>query len=334
MIDGTKQAIASRPSAVLPVTKICRAEKKRMNDQKRSATRIVMFTGKGGVGKTTLSAASALLCMQDRRTLLLSTDPAGSLGEIFGRDFTEEIVSVAPQLDVVELSRKTIIRLWHETFAGDIFSVLSSFLPVEKDILNYIEGAPGIDEEFTLSYLLNVQQSGRYDAIVWDAAPTSTTLKLLELQKIFYTHLTDAQKLYLKFRGFFKDANPVELISRWRQLTQDVIEMLKKETSAWIVANPERLPVEQALMIASSLRDFGIRVNGYAMNKLLDEKTCDGCDFFAKKLLSQKRWHDRLASLSDRPIIRIPELAEELNDPDALLSAAKRYNLFSLIREL
>jgi arsenite/tail-anchored protein-transporting ATPase len=304
-----------------------------MNDPntKTTDTRIVMFTGKGGVGKTTLSTASALLCMQNRRTLLLSTDPAGSLGEIFGRDFTEEIVSVAPQLDVVELSRKTVIKLWHNQFAGDIFSVLSSFLPVEKDILDYIEGAPGIDEEFMLSYLLNARQSGKYDIIIWDAAPTSTTLKLLELQKIFYTHLTEAQKIYLKFRGFFKDANPVELIAKWRQLTQEVIEMLKGETSAWIVANPERLPVEQALMIASSLADFGITVNGYVMNKLFAEKTCDGCDFFEKKLHSQKRWHQKLATLSERPIIRVPELAEDLNDPEALLSVAERYGLSSLL---
>ena len=311
-----------------------------MNDQntKTSVTRIAMFTGKGGVGKTTLSAATALCCAQDRRTLLLSTDPAGSLGEIFGCDFTEEIVHVAPKtkfrvynLDVVELSRKTVIRLWHEKFAEDIFSVLSSFLPVEKDILDYIEGAPGIDEEFMLSYLLSAQQSGKYDIIIWDAAPTSTTLKLLELQKIFYTHLTEAQKLYLRFRGFFKDANPVELITKWRQLTQEVIEMLKGETSAWIVTNPERLPVEQALLISSSLADFGIRVNGYVMNKLLAEKTCDGCDFFEKKLLSQKRWLKNLVSRSSLPIIRVPELPEDMNDPEELLSVAKRYEFSSLI---
>lgn len=290
-------------------------------------TSIQLFTGKGGVGKTTLSTACALGLSQTRRTLLLSTDPAGSLGEIFGRDFSESIVTVAPNLDIVELSRRVVIAQWHEKFAEDIFTVLSSFLPVERDILDYIEGAPGIDEEFMLSWLLDVQRSGHYDAIVWDAAPTSTTLKLLELQKIFYSHLTDAQKIYLKFRGFFKDADPLALIRRWLGLTEDVIAMLKNNTSAWIVANPERLPVEQALMISAALADFGIGVSGYIMNRLLSEDVCAGCDFLEKKYIAQGRWRRRLAEQSTSVIIHIPELTEDMNNQEELLALAGKYRL-------
>jgi len=293
----------------------------------KKTTSVLLFTGKGGVGKTTLSTACALGYAQTGRTLLLSTDPAGSLGEIFGCDFKEQIVTVAPNLDVVELSRRAVLKLWHEKFADDIFTVLSSFLPVERDILNYIEGAPGIDEEFMLSYLLNVQQSGNYDIIIWDAAPTSTTLKLLELQKLFYAHLTDAQKIYLKFKGLFKDADPLQLIGQWRQLTQDVIAMLKNGTSAWIVANPERLPVEQALLIAAALADFGINVNGYIMNKLLPQKACNGSDFFEKKFRDQQSWRENLESRAALPILFVPELTENLTDPGELLALAKKLDI-------
>lgn len=293
----------------------------------KNTTSVLLFTGKGGVGKTTLSTACALGCAQTRRTLLLSTDPAGSLGEIFGRDFTEQIVPVSPNLDIVELSRRAVLKLWHEKFADDIFTVLSAFLPVERDILNYIEGAPGIDEEFMLSYLLDVQQSGNYDIIIWDAAPTSTTLKLLELQKLFYAHLTDAQKIYLKFKGLFKDADPLQLIGQWRQLTQDVITMLRNETSAWIVANPERLPVEQALLIASSLAAFGIGVNGYILNKLLPEKICEGSDFLENKFRDQQRWQENLSARATLPILPVPELPGDLTDPEELLSLAKKLDM-------
>lgn len=299
-----------------------------MNDSTEArTTSIQIFTGKGGVGKTTLSAASALGLSQTKRTLLLSTDPAGSLGEIFGKDFSENVVTVAPNLDIVELSRRVVIAQWHEKFADDIFTVLSSFLPVERDILDYIEGAPGIDEEFMLSWLLDAQRSGNYDTIVWDAAPTSTTLKLLELQRIFYAHLTDAQKIYLKFRGFFKDADPLALIGRWLKLTDDVISMLKNDTSAWIVANPERLPVEQALMIAGALADFGIGINGYIMNRLLPEEACPGCDFLEKKYTAQQRWRQRLEERGVGKIIRIPEMTGDMNSPEELFSLAERYKL-------
>jgi len=297
----------------------------------KNPTSIRLFTGKGGVGKTTLSTACALGYAQKKRTLLLSTDPAGSLGEIFGCDFTEQTVTVAPHLDVVELSRRAVLKLWREKFADDIFTVLSAFLPVERDILNYIEGAPGIDEEFMLSYLLNVQQSGNYDIIIWDAAPTSTTLKLLELQQMFYKHLTEAQKIYLRFKGLFKDADPLQLIAQWRQLTQDVISMLKNETSAWIVANPERLPVEQALLIASSLAAFGIGVNGYIMNKLLPEKACEGSDFFEKRFRAQQHWRENLSARAALPIIQLAELNGNLTDPAELLSLSKKLDIFPLL---
>jgi hypothetical protein len=63
-------------------------------------------------------------------------------------------------------------------------------------------------------------------------------------------------------------------------------------------ADPERLPVEQALLIAFALGDFGINVNSYSMNKLLPEKTCPDCDFLEKKFLSQERWRKNLVSRS------------------------------------
>jgi len=311
---------------------VCQEEIQKMTLQApKTGTTIQLFTGKGGVGKTTLSTACALGYAQTKRTLLLSTDPAGSLGEIFGCDFQEQAVAVSPNLDVVELSRRAVLKLWHEKFADDIFTVLSAFLPVERDILDYIEGAPGIDEEFMLSYLLDVQQSGKYDMIIWDAAPTSTTLKLLELQKLFYAHLTDAQKMYLKFKGLFKDADPLQLIGQWRQLTQDVITMLKNETSAWIVANPERLPVEQALLIAAALADFGIKVNGYIMNKLLSEEICDGSDFLEKKFRAQQRWRESLISRTALPILQVKELTGDLTDPEELLLLSKKLDISSFL---
>lgn len=301
-----------------------------MNDPTTAKkTRVQLFTGKGGVGKTTLSAACALGLSQTERTLLLSTDPAGSLGEIFERDFSEGIVTISPGLDIVELSRRVVLAQWHEKFAEDIFTVLSSFLPVERDILDYIEGAPGIDEEFMLSWLLDAQRSGNYDVIVWDAAPTSTTLKLLELQRIFYSHLTDAQKIYLKFRGFFKGADPLALIGQWLALTEDVIAMLKNDTSAWIVANPERLPVEQALMISRALADFGIAVNGYVINRLLSENACTNCDFFARKFLAQQRWRENLEKRAQGRAIAIPEMTENLADPAVLRRLAEDSGLAS-----
>ncbi len=277
-------------------------------------TNIEMFTGKGGVGKTTTSVATALRHAKDGKTLIISTDPTGSLSNVFSCRVDKEICTVAPNLDAVELTREMILALWREKFADDMYAVLSSFLPVGRDIIDYIEGAPGIDEEFMLDYLLTVADSGKYQMIVWDTAPTITTLNLLFIQELFYSHLTQAQKIYLKVKNVFEKVDPLALIEQWRTLTLGIIDLLQSRTSSWVVANPEYLPVDQAMNVADSLEDFGIRVNGFIMNKVLSEEICQGHPFLTAKFDAQQKYRQQLRqAAADKTYKEIPELTGEMN---------------------
>ena len=272
-----------------------------------------MFTGKGGVGKTTMSVATALHYAQSGRTLLISTDPSGSLSEIFAQPLDQSIVSVAANLDAVELTRRLVLDLWREKFADEIYAVLSSFLPVGREIIDYIEGAPGIDEEFMLDYLLTMAQSGDYQTIVWDTAPTVTTLNLLFIQQLFYSHLTQAQKVYMKVKGVFSKVDPLTLIDKWLKLTAQIIDLLRTDTSAWVVANPEHLPVEQALDIARSLTDFEIEVNGFILNKLLPLEVCEQHPFWLAKYKAQQECRENLLRAAGTlPVKEIPELSGKM----------------------
>ena len=283
---------------------------------------IMMFTGKGGVGKTTMSAATALFFARTKKTLIVSTDPSGSLENIFHIEFEDKIKHIEENLDIVELTRKTVLRLWREKFADEIYTVLSSFLPVEKDIIDYIEGAPGIDEEFMLDYVLTALKSGQYDLIVWDTAPTASILNLLKVQYLFYTHLTQAQKVYLTLKSVIKSENPLNLIKKWRKLTENIIDMLKNNTSAWIVTNPERLPVEQALSLSNSLKSFGIFINGYILNRLLADNICKSCKFLNSKRLYQKTWKGILYQKSTLPIKTVPEISGDVTEKEKLFKIA------------
>ena len=272
-----------------------------------------MFTGKGGVGKTTMSVATALQYAQSGKTLLISTDPSGSLSEIFSQPLDQRVTTVAANLDAVELTRQLVLDLWRDKFADEIYTVLSSFLPVGREIIDYIEGAPGIDEEFMLDYLLTMAQSGAYRMIIWDTAPTITTLNLLFIQQLFYSHLTQAQKVYLKVKSVFNQVDPLALINKWRHLTAQIIELLQTETTAWVVANPERLPVEQALDIAGSLAEFGIGVNGFILNKMLPPEVCNTHPFWQTKFQAQQRWRERMILAADGKIVKeVPELLGEM----------------------
>ncbi len=286
--------------------------------------KILMFTGKGGVGKTTLSAATALFFSRNQRTLLVSTDPSGSLQEIFGVKFDEGVKHIKDNLDVVELTREMILKLWREKFGDEVYAVVSSFFPVKEEIINYIEGAPGIDMEFMLDYVLTALKSKKYDLIIWDTAPTASILNLLQVQYMFYSHLTQAQKIYLTIKRLIRQVDPLALIEKWKELTAEIINMLKKDTSAWIVTTPERLPVEQALFLAQALEKFGITVNGFILNKLLDKNICQECVFLEKKREQQRKWMEHLFQQSKLPVKIIPELVGDLTDENLLYEIAEK----------
>lgn len=272
-----------------------------------------MFTGKGGVGKTTMSVATALHHARVGKTLLISTDPSGSLSEIFSRPLNSKVHTVALNLDAVELSRKLVLNLWREKFADDIYTVLSSFLPVGREIIDYLEGAPGIDDEFMLDYLLTMAESGDYLTIIWDTAPTVTTLNLLFVQQMFYSHLTQAHKLYFKVKKVFNKVDPLALINKWRSLTERIIELLRTDTCAWVVANPEHLAIEQAFNIADSFDDFGIEVKGFILNKVLPAEFCQDHPFWQAKFIAQQKCREKMYHKANiRPLKEIPELIGNL----------------------
>lgn len=272
-----------------------------------------MFTGKGGVGKTTMSVATALHHARVGKTLLISTDPSGSLSEIFSRPLDSKVHTVALNLDAVELSRKLVLDLWREKFADDIYTVLSSFLPVGREIIEYLEGAPGIEDEFMLDFLLTMAESGDYLTIIWDTAPTVTTLNLLFVQQMFYSHLTQAHKLYFKIKKAFNKIDPLALINKWRSLTERIIKLLQTDTCAWVVANPEHLAIEQAFNIADSFDDFGIEVKGFILNKVLPAELCQDHPFWQAKFFAQQKCREKMHHKANiRPLREIPELIGDM----------------------
>jgi len=245
--------------------------------------RIVMFCGKGGVGKTTSASATALhFARMGLRTLLISSDPTPSLSDILEVDVRGKITSIeaAPGLDVVELDFDTVVEMWKEKFGKEVYEVISSFLPVDEEIIEYVANAPGIDQEFALSYIYDLYKRGDYDTIVWDTAPAGGTLSLINLQDKFYRHLGDASRLYVRVRSALEaltrgraKRDPLKIIAEWEELAKSVLEMMKDdETKAFLVTIPEALGVNQTQRVAKELERFGINVSGVIVNYVLTQE--------------------------------------------------------------
>jgi len=242
---------------------------------------IVMFCGKGGVGKTTCASATAIhYASKGYKTLLISTDPSPSLSDILELDVKSKItkVSMIPNLAAVELDYTKIFDMWLEKFGDEVYEVISSFLPVGREILDYVAGAPGIDEEFALSYVYDIFTSGEYEVIIWDTAPAGGTLSLLHIQETFYTHMRDAAKLYIRLKETLESLtgrekrDPLKIIREWEILAKNVLDMVRSQyTTAYLVTIPEGLGVAQTERIWREFDKFGIKIGGVIVNNLIPE---------------------------------------------------------------
>ncbi len=262
--------------------------------------RIVAFCGKGGVGKTTCATATAFhFAKKDLRTLVISSDPSPSLSDMLEVNVKGNITKVKDieNLYAVELDYELIIEMWKKKFGREVYEVISSFLPFDEDIIEYIAGAPGIDEEFALSYLLELYESGNYDVIVWDTAPAGGTLSLLKLQDKFYRHLGEASRLYVRVRRALDTLttgrakrDPLKIIDSWEQLAQNVLSMVRNEkTHAIIVTIAEALGVHQTDRVVKELDIFGMHVGKILVNYVLSEEACT-CSFHKERLAMQKHY--------------------------------------------
>ncbi len=291
--------------------------------------RIVMFCGKGGVGKTTCASATALhFARRGFKTLLLSTDPTPSLSDILEVDVKGRVTCIPGfnNFEAVELDYDLVVKKWIEKFGGEVYEVVSSFLPVDRGIIDYIAGAPGIDEEFALSYVLDFYKNGGYDIIVWDTAPAGGTISLISLQDKFYKHLGEATKLYIRVRkaldvlvkGRVK-RDPLEIISNWEKLAQEVLDMLRSsKTHVIIVTIAEALGVRQTERIVKELKAFGLRIGKIIINYISLEEMC-GCSFHKKRFEMQMKYLKILEEkFRDIGIAIVPQLPEEVRGLEAI----------------
>ena len=292
--------------------------------------KIVMFCGKGGVGKTTCASATAIhYASRGKRTLLISTDPSPSLTDILEINVMGDITKVpgVENLKAVELDYDKVLEMWKIKFGDEIFEVISSFLPVEEEIIDYIAGAPGIDEEFALSYVFDIYMSGEYDIIVWDTAPAGGTLSLLYLQETFYNHMRDAAKLYIRLKETLEaltgreKRDPLKIIGEWEKLAEDVLLMVRAEnTVAYLVTIPEGLGVSQTERIKKDLEKFQVNIGGIIINNYIPVELAIGSSLLKNRVNVQAQYIDELEKLYSEslPVTKLPLQGFEVKGLEAL----------------
>ena len=293
--------------------------------------RILLFTGKGGVGKTTVAAATAVRSAEaGLRTLVLSTDPAHSLADAFDAALADTPLPIGPRLSGQQLNaRLRFEQTWDDirTYVVDVLDGAGAGA-VEAEELPAI---PGLDEVFALADIKQHAESGDWDVVVVDCAPTAETIRFLSLPDILSRYM---ERLFPVGRRVNKLVSPVlsrvtslpvagddvfAATSRFYERLDGVREILMDpaRTSVRLVVNPERIVIAEARRTYTYLSLFGYRVDAVVANRLLPDAIADPWFERWKELHTEhlRTIEDGFAPL---PVLKVELAPTELVGLDAL----------------
>lgn len=239
-----------------------------------NGTGVTAFAGKGGVGKTTCAAATALhYSLQGLNTLAISTDSTPSLAHIFETAAGSEPVRVSENLYFCEIGWEEARRMWDAKFGRDVFQVFSSFVDIGyADFVDFMASVlPGLAEEFMVDNIRELAEKGSYDAIVWDTAPLGQTLALLETPALLTRHLRMAPRIYARLKTGTGTKEPIlDIIGRWEELSAADMRFLSDDVEFTVVAIAEALSVNQLSGILAEMHRYRFRAARLIINNVIN----------------------------------------------------------------
>jgi arsenite-transporting ATPase len=288
------------------------------------ADRVHVFIGKGGVGKTTCAAATALhFADAGEPSLALSTDPTPSLSHIFELSGRQRDREVAPHLFVTELGLAQVRAMWDEQFGREVYAVFSAFVEIDyPDFVDFMTSVlPGLNEEFMVDHVRRLVLGERYRRVVWDTAPLGQTLALLGMPAMLSRHLRLAPRVYSHLRTSGERRESVmQVLRRWATLADECMTFLRTGVTFSLVTIAEALAVRQLEDVFTELGRYRIAVRRLIVNNVVT----DPDSAFLRRKAEQQRPHlDLLRQrYGDRPILEIPLFPYEVRGTDRLREVA------------
>jgi arsenite-transporting ATPase len=307
--------------------------------------RYVMFGGKGGLGKTTLSATSAFwLASQGKRVLLFSVDPQASLSDIFQRDiFGKGPVPIIDNLWAQEVDADRRIREYQEEIRKKILDMYG-FERVPEEIDNYISAAsaePAMEESAIFDAVVDIIVQGDYDYYIYDLVPLGHALYYLSMAKVYDEWINKITKLREEMRQYDQVAATMR---REQQTEQDQIlgeltyikERInassriltdKARTAFFFVVVPEEMIILDTRKAAELFARFDVPISGYIVNRVLPpELGRDGIPVYLKnRLAMQHKYLDEIRETFGGEIrAYVPEMERDVTGLPMIERLARR----------
>jgi arsenite-transporting ATPase len=285
--------------------------------------RIILFTGKGGVGKTTSAAATALRCAQEGyKTLVVSTDPAHSLSDALNVELKPEPVQIAENLwgqefDVYYSMKK------HWDNMRNLMLTIFRWRGVKNIVAEELSVLPGMEEASAFLWIEQYYREKTWDVLIIDSAPTGETLTLLSLPQVMQSWINKAlPKLAIKTLGsIIRKTSGVPIDKGFEELDKlfTKLENVQKimldpsVCSIRIVANPERMVIQEAKRAYTYLQLYGYNVDAIIVNRILPEEMGGAGSVFEKYIKSQAEYLQEIdESFSPLPIFKVQHVGQEV----------------------
>ncbi|SDJ84219.1 ArsA family ATPase [Sediminibacillus albus] len=299
---------------------------------------IVFVGGKGGVGKSTTAASLACRAAgEGKKTLLVSTDPAHNLGDIFGRKIGGEIVEVADRLSVLEVDSAVETDRYIKGVKDNLSGLVKSSLVEEVNRqMDLAKASPGAEEAALFDRIVTIiiEEQAHFERIIFDTAPTGHTVRLLTLPELMGVWmdgmLEKRRKTNKNYSQLLNDGEPVEdpifevLSERRNKFDQARKILLDNAVTGFVfVLNPEKLAIEETKKAISQLERFDIDIDSLVVNKVLP-KNADG-EFLARRKQIEKPYINEIKqSFMDKHIHYVPFFTEDITT----FSQLKKYGKF------
>ncbi|MEM2839644.1 MAG: ArsA family ATPase [Thermoplasmata archaeon] len=273
-----------------------------MDDGSRGRIRVIIYTGKGGVGKTSVAAATALRAAKmGHKTVVMSTDSAHSLSDSLGIPLSGEIKTIQKNLDAIEIE----VQYEIESKWAEIHNYIADFLEsqgIEPVTAKELAVLPGMEFMSALFYIEQFYKEEKYDTIIVDTAPTADTIRLLSYPDVIDWYF---DKLFGILKNLMKVARatvghvmrtplPTDKVLEDVQWMKTRLETVKnimtdpEQTSVRLVLNPEKMVITETMRAYTYLSLYGYTVECIIVNRVFPESSGKG--YFKEKLEEQKRY--------------------------------------------
>jgi arsenite/tail-anchored protein-transporting ATPase len=289
--------------------------------------RIIIFTGKGGVGKTSTAAAHSVKAAKEGiKTLIVSTDMAHNLSDIFEKEIKEELVEVIENLHALEIDPNYEMEKHYGNISKAFKNMLPNLSEENTESLEDIVVFPGIEELFSLIKIKELYDENIYDLIIVDCAPTGETLALLKFPELFSWYM---EKLFPIEKIALKVLRPISRIAFKLEMPDEVAmsdveklyaelgklqELLKNKDicSIRIVTIPEKMVVEESKRSYMYLNLYNFNVDGLYINRIIPQDIENS--FFDKWKQLQNKYLDELhAVFGEIPTYKIKWYEIDIN---------------------